>query len=59
MSAAGFVTDATFADGTAGQHGSTSIPTMKVVQGGRPVKTLVRPLPKPAFEAQPTEFLAV
>lgn len=43
---------------TAGQYGITSIPTMKVFQSGRPVKTLVGALRKPALEAELTEWLA-
>ncbi|MFJ8855927.1 thioredoxin [Streptomyces sp. NPDC102437] len=43
---------------TAAQYGITSIPTMKVFQGGRPVKTVVGALPKPALEAQLAEYLA-
>ncbi|MFD0371165.1 thioredoxin [Streptomyces sp. NPDC059071] len=43
---------------TAGQYGITSIPTMKVFQGGRPVKTVVGALSKPALEAQLAPYLS-
>ncbi|WP_416972192.1 thioredoxin [Streptomyces sp. 4F14] len=43
---------------TAAQYGITSIPTMKVFQGGRPVTTVVGALPKPALEARLAEYLA-
>ncbi|MGW0816949.1 thioredoxin [Streptomyces viridiviolaceus] len=43
---------------TAAQYGITSIPTMKVFQGGRPVKTVVGALPQPALEAELAAYLA-
>lgn len=42
---------------TASQYGITSIPTMKVFQGGRPVHTVTGALPKPALEAQLATWL--
>jgi thioredoxin 1 len=35
----------------------TSIPAMKVYQGGEVVKTVIGAMPKPALEAQLAEFL--
>ncbi|MGW0816973.1 thioredoxin [Streptomyces viridiviolaceus] len=42
---------------TAGQYGITSIPTMKVFQGGRPVQTVVGALTKPALKARLAPYL--
>ncbi|MBT1095464.1 thioredoxin [Streptomyces sp. Tu102] len=42
---------------TARQYGITSIPTMKVFQDGKPVKTLVGALPQPALEAELAPYL--
>ncbi|MET8563367.1 thioredoxin [Streptomyces flaveolus] len=42
---------------TASQYGITSIPTMKVFQGGKPVKTLVGALPQHALEAELAPYL--
>ncbi|MDO0916713.1 thioredoxin [Streptomyces sp. DT2A-34] len=42
---------------TAAQYGITSIPTMKVFQGGKAVKTVVGALPKPAIEAELAPYL--
>jgi len=35
----------------------TSIPAMKVYQGGEVVKTVIGAMPKPALEAQLADFL--
>lgn len=42
---------------TAMEFGITSIPTMKVFKGGEVVKTVVGAKPKPALEAELSEFL--
>jgi thioredoxin 1 len=43
---------------TAMEFGITSIPTMKVFKGGEVVKTVIGAKPKPALEAELSEFLA-
>lgn len=43
---------------TAMKYQITSIPTMKVFQGGEVVKTVIGAKPKPALEADLQEFLA-
>ena len=43
---------------TAMKYGITSIPAMKVFQGGEVVKTVIGAKPKPALEADLAEFLA-
>jgi thioredoxin 1 len=43
---------------TAMKYQITSIPTMKVFQGGEVVKTVIGAKPKPALEADLHEFLA-
>jgi len=43
---------------TAMQYQITSIPAMKVYQGGQVVKTVIGAKPKPALEADLAEFLA-
>ncbi len=42
---------------TAMKYQITSIPAMKVYQGGEVVKTVIGAMPKPALEAQLAEFL--
>jgi thioredoxin 1 len=43
---------------TAMEFGITSIPTMMVFKGGKVVKTVIGAKPKPALEAELSEFLA-
>lgn len=43
---------------TAMEFGITSIPTMKVFKAGEVVKTVIGAKPKPALEAELSEFLA-
>ena len=43
---------------TAAKYQITSIPAMKVYQGGEVVKTVIGAKPKPALEADLAEFLA-
>ena len=43
---------------TAMQYQITSIPAMKVYQGGQVVKTVIGAKPKPALEADLAEFIA-
>jgi thioredoxin 1 len=42
---------------TAMKYQITSIPAMKVYQGGEVVKTVIGAMPKPALEAQLADFL--